>query len=51
MIAKGEWGSAERAGFQQRIAVLNPEQARQALEQVLIGLNNGTINAQTNMPL
>jgi hypothetical protein len=51
MIAKGEWGSTERAGFQQRIAVLNPEQARQALQQVLIGLNNGTINALTKVPL
>jgi hypothetical protein len=51
MIAKGEWGSTERAGFQQRIAVLDPEQARQALQQVLIGLNNGTINALTKVPL
>src|ERR1700730_10242462 len=40
MIAKGEWGSTERASFHQSIAVLNPEQARQALQQVLIGLNN-----------
>jgi hypothetical protein len=51
MIAKGEWGSTERAGFQQRIAVLDPEQARQALQQVLIGLNNGSINALTKVPL
>jgi hypothetical protein len=51
MIATGEWGSTERAEFQQRIAVLDPEQARQALQRVLIGLNNGTIHTLTNVPL
>jgi hypothetical protein len=51
MIAKGEWGSTERARFQQSIAVLDPDQARQALQQVLIGLNNGTIQALTSLPL
>jgi predicted lipid-binding transport protein (Tim44 family) len=51
MIATGEWGNNERAEFQQRIAVLDPEQARQALQQVLIGLNNGTIHALTKAPL
>jgi len=51
MISKGEWGSAERIEFQQRLAVLEPEQAQQALQQVLIGLNNGTIQALTHLPL
>jgi hypothetical protein len=51
MIAKGEWGITERVEFQQRLAVLDPEQAQQALQQVLIGLNNGTIQALTNQPL
>jgi hypothetical protein len=51
MIATGEWGNNERIKFQQRIAVLDPEQARQALQQVLIGLNNGTIHALTKVPL
>jgi len=51
MISAGEWGNNERMEFQQRIAVLDPEQARQALQQVLIGLNNGTIHALTKAPL
>jgi hypothetical protein len=51
MVAKGEWGITERVEFQQRLAVLDPEQAQQALQQVLIGLNNGTIQALTNQPL
>jgi hypothetical protein len=51
MISAGEWGNDERVEFQQRIAVLDPEQARQALQQVLIGLNNGTIHALTKAPL
>jgi hypothetical protein len=51
MISSGEWGNNERIEFQRRIAVLDPEQARQALQQVLVGLNNGTIHAQTNTPL
>lgn len=51
MIAAGEWGNNERIEFQQKIAVLDPEQARQALQKVLIGLNNGTIHALTKVPL
>jgi hypothetical protein len=51
MIATGEWGSAERVEFQQKFAVLDPSQARQALQQVLIGLNNGTLQPQIRLPL
>jgi len=51
MIATGEWGDTERAQFQQKFSILNPEQARQVLQQVTMGLNNGTIHSQVDMPL
>ena len=51
MMATGEWGNSERAQFQQKFAKLDPEQARQVLQQVVAGLNNGTIHAQTDLPL
>jgi hypothetical protein len=51
MIAAGQWGNAERAQFQQKFATLDPEQARKVLQQVVTGLNNGTIQAQTDLPL
>jgi hypothetical protein len=51
MIASGQWGENERAEFQQKFGMLDPEQARQSLQQVLIGLNNGSIQALTKVPL
>ena len=51
MIATGEWGNTERAQFQQKFSVLDPEQARQVLQQVTKGLNNGTIHSQIDLPL
>jgi hypothetical protein len=51
MIATGEWGNTERAQFQQKFSLLDPEQARQVLQQVTMGLNNGTIHSQIDLPL
>ena len=51
MIATGEWGNTERAQFQQKFALLAPEQARQVLQQVTMALNNGTIHSQIDLPL
>ncbi|MBS0422044.1 MAG: hypothetical protein JSR66_30340 [Proteobacteria bacterium] len=51
MITAGEWGNAERAQFQQKFLLLDPEQARQVLQQITMGLNNGTIHSQIDLPL
>jgi hypothetical protein len=51
MISNGQWGAAERASFQEKLASLDPQQAEQALDQVLIALNSGTVQAQTTQPL
>jgi len=51
MITAGEWGSTERAQFQQRFSLLDPDQARQVLQQITMGLNNGTIHSQIDLPL
>jgi len=51
MIATGEWGNSERAQFQQRFALLDPDQARQVLREVVTALNNGTIHSELDLPL
>jgi hypothetical protein len=51
MITTGEWGMGERVQFQQKFALLDPDQARQVLQQVVTGLNNGTIHSQIDLPL
>jgi len=51
MVASGEWGNGERAQFQQKFAVLDPEQARSVLQQIVRGLNSGTIRAEADLPL
>jgi hypothetical protein len=51
MIATGEWGNSERAQFQQRFALLDPDQARQVLREVVTALNNGTIHSKVDLPL
>lgn len=50
MIASGVWSNESRLTFQQKLAFLSPEQAQQALQQVTVGLNNGTIQATTDGP-
>jgi len=51
MVSSGQWGDAERTSFHRKLAVLDAEQAKQALEEVIAGLNNGSIRATTNSPL
>jgi len=51
MVAGGSWGDAERISFHRKLDLLDPQQAQQALQELMMGLNNGTIQVQTNSPL
>jgi hypothetical protein len=50
MISGGQWGNEERHAFQERLALLDPEQAERALQQVVRGLNEGTIEVTSDGP-
>lgn len=50
MINGSQWGNEQRLGFQQRLALLEPEQAERALRQVTIALNEGGIQVTTDGP-
>jgi hypothetical protein len=50
MVDGAEWGNEQRLGFQQRLALLAPDEAQRVLRQVVIGLNQGTIRVTTDGP-
>jgi hypothetical protein len=43
MIAGGVWGEEQRTGFRDKLAVLDPEQRDHAMQELITGLNAGTI--------
>jgi hypothetical protein len=50
MLNAGQWGNEQRLGFQQRLALLEPEEAERVLRRVVVGLNEGTIRVTTDGP-
>ena len=50
MIAGGVWGNDQRIQFQQRLAVLGPQERDQALQQLFTSLNQGTLKLDRGRP-
>jgi len=50
MVNGAEWGNEQRLGFQQKLALLAPDDAQRMLQQVVTGLNQGTIRVTTDGP-
>jgi hypothetical protein len=50
MVAGGVWGNEQRIQFQQRLAVLDPQERDRALQQLFITLNQGALKLQTGGP-
>jgi hypothetical protein len=50
MVAGGSWGNAERANFHVKLAMLDPDQAARALQEVIVAMNSGDINVHTDGP-
>ena len=50
MVAQGVWGNEQRFNFQQKLAMLDPEQRQHAMEQFATALNNGTLKVTTDGP-
>ena len=50
MVAQGVWGNEQRFNFQQKLAILDPEQRHHAMEQFATALNNGTLKVTTDGP-
>jgi hypothetical protein len=50
LIAQGVWGNEQRQNFQQKLVMLDPEQRERALQDLTTGINNGTIQVNTDGP-
>jgi len=50
MVNGAEWGNEQRLGFQQRLALLAPDEAQRMLQQVVTELNQGAIRVTTDGP-
>ena len=48
MVASGQWGNDERQNFQQKLMVLDPQQAEQELQKVTMALNSGALQVHTD---
>jgi hypothetical protein len=49
-IAQGVWGNEQRLNFQQKVALLDPQQRERALQKLTTGINSGTIQVSTDGP-
>jgi hypothetical protein len=43
MIAGGVWGNEQRTSFREKLGVLDPEQSDHAIQELITGINAGTI--------
>jgi len=50
MVVQGTWGNEQRFNFQQRLAVLDPEQKEHALQQLTMAINSGALQLSTDGP-
>jgi hypothetical protein len=50
LIAQGVWGNEQRLNFQQKVAMLDPEQRERALQALTSGINNGSVQVSTDGP-
>jgi hypothetical protein len=50
MISSGQWGDEERNAFHQKLAVLDPQQREQAMQQLVQALNSGSLKVSTVGP-
>jgi hypothetical protein len=50
MVVQGNWGNEQRFNFQQKLAVLDPEQKEHALQQLTMAINNGSLQLSTDGP-
>jgi len=50
MVNGTQWGNEQRLAFQQRLALLEPDDAQRMLQQVVMGLNQGSIRVTTDGP-
>jgi hypothetical protein len=50
MVAGGVWGNEQRIQFQQRLAVLDPQERDRALQQLFTSLNQGALKLEAGQP-
>jgi hypothetical protein len=50
LVTQGAWGNEQRASFRQKLVTLDPEQREQALSQIAMAINNGSLQVSTDGP-
>ena len=50
MVAGGVWGNEQQIQFQQRLAVLDPQERDRALQQLFTSLNQGALKLEAGQP-
>jgi hypothetical protein len=50
LVAGSVWGNAQRANFQQRLSLLDPEQREHAMQELISGINSGALEVKTDGP-
>lgn len=50
MVAGGVWGNEQRIQFQQKLAVLDPQERDRALQQLFSSLNQGALKLEAGGP-
>ena len=50
LMTGGHWGNEERNTFHQKLALLDPQQREQAMQQLMQALNSGALKVATDGP-
>jgi uncharacterized membrane protein len=50
LVAQGTWGNEQRASFQERLAILDPQQREQAMQRFALAFNSGNLTVTTDGP-
>jgi hypothetical protein len=50
LVAQGTWGNEQRASFQEKFSMLDPQQRELAMQKFATALNNGSLTVKTDGP-
>ncbi|MBS0419955.1 MAG: hypothetical protein JSR66_19750 [Proteobacteria bacterium] len=50
LVAQGTWGNEQRMSFREKLAMLDPQQRDQAMQQFATAINNGSLTVTTDGP-
>jgi hypothetical protein len=51
ILSAGQWGTIERGNFHRQLALLTPEEAEQAMQQLVQAIDNGSLKVSIHGPM